>query len=211
VSVERLPWLTIAFVIISATFSCYLWYFAPRSFVIWLFYDPTGRFVLALIHPIVHINWTHLAGNMIFGIGILGTLIESWMTLLTRKFRYGIFAFCYLASLAVSVLVWKSPIVGPVPAVGSSGLVFASLPFPLFYCGKYYDRIQFRGRNLLAPVGIVIVSVFLIAPVVFATHLAGYTILGMSPALHLMSFLISFVFAIFLFDRIKTETQQLER
>lgn len=190
--------------ITSVAFSCYLWYFAPISFLWWLFYSSTGRFVLALVHPMVHTGWDHLAGNMIFGIGILGPLIESWMTLLTRRVRYGIFAFCYLASLAVSVLVWKSPLLGPLPAVGSSGLVFAALPFTFLYCAVYYDRIRFRGKNLLAPVGIAIVSFFLIAPIIFAKHLAGYTILGVSPVLHLMSFLISFVFAYFLLLRMRT-------
>ena len=125
------------------------------------------------------------------------------MTLLTRRVRYGILAFCYLASLAVSVLVWKSPLLGPVPAVGSSGLVFAALPFPMLYCLVNYDRIRFRGKNLLSPAGIAVVSAFLIAPIIFAEHLAGYTILGVSPVLHLMSFLMSFAFAGLLFARIR--------
>jgi len=187
----------------SVAFSSYLWYFAPRSFLMWLIYDPTGQFVLTLVHPTIHTDWVHLGGNMIFGIAILGTLIESWMTLLTCRVRYGILVFCYLASLAVSVLVWKSPLLGRVPAVGSSGLVFAGLAFAMFYCLAYFKRTWFKSLNLLALVGIVIVSVFLVAPIILSPHLQGYTILGISPVLHLMSFSISLVFAALLFERIR--------
>jgi len=208
VSLKKLPFATIAFIVASVAFSYYLWYFAPMSFQRWLFLDPTGQLVLVLIHPIVHVSVEHLVGNMVFGIAILGTLIESWMTLLTRRLRYGMLVFCYLASLAVSVLVWKSPILGPIPAIGSSGLIFAALPFALFYCLAYFKRTWFKTLNLLALVGIVIVSAFLVAPIIFSQHLKGGILLGISPFLHLMSFLISFVFAGFLFDRKRPATRQ---
>jgi membrane associated rhomboid family serine protease len=199
---RRIPYATIALIFGSVAFFCFSFLPVAEPFSYWLLFDPTGRFVLLLIHPIVHIDFRHLVGNMIFGIAILGTLIESWMVLVRRRVRYGILVFCYASSLGVSALVWKSPFLGSLPAVGSSGLIFAALPFPIFYSLQYRDRIRFKGWNVLAAIGLAIVSAFLIVPIALAPHAGGYTCLDVSTVLHLMPFLASLVVADFLFDRI---------
>jgi membrane associated rhomboid family serine protease len=186
----------------SVVFFYYLYWFASESFLEWLFYDPIGQFTLLLIHPIVHANSSHLLGNMIFGIAILGTLIESWMVMLSRRKRYGILLSCYLVSLGPSALIWLSPKIHSAPAIGSSGLIFAGLAFALYYCMAYFKRKWLKSLNLLALVGIVIVSAFLAVPIILSPYVRGGFLVGPSPFLHLMCFLISLVLATLLFDRI---------
>lgn len=160
---------------------------------VWLS-DPIGQVLAFLLHPIIHVSVAHLLGNTIFGLIIIGVLVESWMRLLKRRARYTIFLICYLVSLGVGCMSWISPLGGH-PPLGSSGLIFAMLPFTVFYYLAYCGRIRFDGLNRFAPIGIGFVAAFLVLPFVIGFTETGNLMVSHSAELHLFAAVFSSVAA----------------
>jgi membrane associated rhomboid family serine protease len=153
---------------------------------------------VVLLHPLIHGNLEHLASN-ILGLTIMGSLVEVGMTRLRRRYRYAIFAYCYLLSVGLSYFNWQNRIVGSGdPAVGLSGMIFAALPFTVFYF--YFDlfsREFYRGRKIVIPVGIWLVLALFVLPFVLQQTGYGITLVSNGMFLHLFAFLPSFVLAHF--------------
>jgi len=158
--------------------------------------------VAVLLHPIFHISMAHLVGNTIFGLAVVGTLIETWMIQLRHLFRYGILLCCYLVSLGVTCLVWAE---SGTPAIGLSGVVFAAVPFTFFYYVTFSDRIDLIGLSVFAPIGIGFSIAALVLPIVAGITEMGHTVISESSMLHLLATIPSFVIASLLFQRIGKE------
>jgi len=176
-----MPYITIALLLISFGFHPY-----AQSCVAKWFPSQNGRIIMLFLHPIIHTRAEHLLYNMIYGLGIVGVLVESWMTLLSRRVRYGILLICYLVSLGGSAFNWlTNPALGGHPAIGSSGIIFSALPFTILYYLWFSDRIEFTRLSRLAPLGIGFVSAFLIAPFVFGIVTLDDLMAGSDARLHL--------------------------
>jgi len=195
---RRLPYVTI--VLMLSSFGFYILPNRP-ALLVRLALDPSVRLAGVLLHPILHTNITHLIGNTVLGIAIVGTLIETWMIQLRRLFRYGILFWCYLVSLGVAYLAWLR--LTGTGAFGLSGVVSAAVPFTLFYYLTFSDRIDLVGLSVFAPIGVGFLIAALVLPIASGVTESGYTLVNESSMFHLLAALPSFVAALLLFLRIR--------
>jgi membrane associated rhomboid family serine protease len=139
------------------------------------------------LHPFIHDSVAHITGNIVFGIFIVGTLIESWMTRLKRIVRYGVLVYSYLVSLVIAAIWWVEK--GIVP-IGSSGVILAGLAIVMWYYRIFHDRLDLKGWNALGPVGLGVAFAFLAQILVLGFLNPGETA---SVQLHASVFFLSFV------------------
>lgn len=146
--------ITVAFCVLITT-AYYLGFSARCSYncpLDWRNSD-TVRLVL---HPIIHVSDQHLVGNL-FGIIIIGFLLETWMVPLSRKKHLTIFFLCYLVSTFAVLVTWF--VLNDRNVVGASGMLFALLGFVSYYYFTYPD-LKLEGGFRHAPllIGIILAS-----------------------------------------------------
>jgi hypothetical protein len=164
-----------------------------------LHWNELNVFEQLVFHPIVHLDNSHILGNMVFGIAIIGTLIESWMIRLKRIVRYGLLVYCYFVSLGV-VAIWRVA-QGWVPE-GSSGLIMAGLGVVSVYYLTFHEKLSLKGWNSLGPFAFGFSFAFL-AQMVLTAFLDVTQFQGM--ILHLSVFLLSCVLLSLAENELSTE------
>ena len=157
-----------------------------------------------LLHPFIHYNPVHLYGN-IFGLVIVGYLIEQWPVLWSPKKRYTIFPIAYGISYFINLLVWESPIKMKTlsatlqviqqtgePWIGASVVVFALSAFPLRYYFWFHKEAQVKGqKDIWAPILIGIA----LSPLLTGILLLGIGYGGLEVIFHLTGFVIGYFIA----------------
>jgi membrane associated rhomboid family serine protease len=183
---------------LTLTAACIIYY--------WIVGSPCGYYrcfgdpmLVWLLHPLIHDSIGHLIGNIFFGVLIVGSLIEVWMTQITVFGRYILLFLGYPIGLLISYATWYSL---EFPAFGASALVSAWLAFCIAYYWKYHRYVRTRTRrDALAPFGIGFVTAYFVAPFVTG-NVWGYVSEIGSPTLHLAAFLMASAIAyLFLFRR----------
>jgi membrane associated rhomboid family serine protease len=140
-SLKNVPYATIGFIVLN----CLIFWFGLLSWV------KPNSIERLLLHPFIHADLPHIVGNLVFGVVVVGTLIESWMMKLRRIVRYGILVYSYLISLTVVAIWWlKTGVV----LVGSSGVILAGLAVAVAYYQVFHNQLTVRGWNALGPVGV---------------------------------------------------------
>jgi hypothetical protein len=152
-TLKKLPWATIGFIAI-----CVIIYESHVAH--WTELNTAQQLVL---HPFFHRDNTHIAGDLILGIFVVGSMIECWMTQFKRVVRCGLLIFCYVMSLIVTAL-WTI-MTGAVP-YGSSGLVLAGLGVVVLYYCTYHEQLSLKSWNALGPIGVGLMCAFLLQMVV---------------------------------------------
>lgn len=193
VCLRNLPCAALALVVLSGI----VFMLVPNPNAFWYSLNATQKTAMLLLHPLFHDGIFHLLGNILFGLIIIGPLIENWMVLLTRRHRYFIFLFCYLVSLAINCLFWRfNPYEGP--GIGFSLMIFAGLGFVIIYYSVFFRRMPFTDWNAVAPVGIGFVLAFLVQ--------SFLPFLDFTALLHFLAFLSGLVGAVCLLPRL-TQTK----
>jgi membrane associated rhomboid family serine protease len=205
--IKKFPYVTVTLVAASYAF----YFLAGRYLSTWEWFSETqARLMVRFVfHPILHTSWDHLRGNTFFLVA--GGLVESWM-FFTRKIRWCILFLCYLVSLDVTYLGWVALTPSHVPPVGLSSMISSALAFLLVYCWMFRRRIRFRGWNLLALAGTLLLLVTLVwntLNIVTGVFAGLYDPEYLYPILyHLFAFGQGMVVGVLLFHKVREDTDQ---
>ena len=157
------------------------------------------RFIL---HPFIHSSPIHLYGN-VFGLLIVGYLIEDWMKLYSRKECYVIFPIAFGISYLIDFFLWHVQIqmafnnvainlLTQHPANGMSLVVYGLSAFPLVYYFAFSKQIVSEENwNIYAPILIGIIfgpSLLLIVELFVGVG-------GVNAIYHVAAFFVSFIIA----------------
>jgi hypothetical protein len=178
----QVPWVTLF--LLSASVGFY--YLGSGILGTWV--DSGQTMPIWLVHPIIHNSIVHLVGNLV-GLGILGTLVESWMVELPWKTRMWIMLFSVFLSYCISLL--PSIFAARPPAVGLSAIVSALLPFTASYYAMGLNRRTSGGLNRFAPIGIGFMFALFVSPLIQGLQESGLLYVSMETELHLLAFAVS--------------------
>jgi len=176
--IKHLPYATITLIVLSAVI--YKTHVLPSTM--------PDSLTKLLLHPLIHLDDNHIAGNLVLGVSVVGTLMECWMTRLRWVARYGLLIYCYFISLMGAAFWWART--GVIP-FGSSGLILAGLAVVVLYYWKFHNQLTLKGWNALGPVGVGFVLAFF-AQIVYRAFLDPMQFSALS--LHGIAFLLSLLF-----------------
>ncbi len=163
-----------------------------------------------LFHPLIHGSPSHLWGN-VFGLVIVGALIETWIFPSSRKRALLLFMTSIAVSYIANLIFWF--LLGGDPGIGSSGIAFSLFAFVIYFYYKCLERWQFQGMMRHAPLLLGVFVASLISPLfdLLGTSDSGLQLVPRSLgsfALHWLCFLITLLIAWQLFAKWRMLTSQ---